>query len=77
MGIRRITKFPPLEAVKKLDKLINAEGATISGLLDITIKGAYRPGIIAPFTLFSNKKGIASYNIDGRQFKIEEDAWGS
>lgn len=74
MGIRRLTTFPSYKNCQKVDRLINAEGATVSGLLDISIKKAYRPGITAPFTLFSNKKGTASYNIKGRQFKIEDDA---
>lgn len=74
MGIRRITKFPPVQSCQKVDRLINAEGATFSGLLDIAVKKAYRPGITAPFTLFSNKKGTASYHINDRQFKIEDDA---
>lgn len=73
MGIRKLKQFPPLEAIKQLDNVINAQNATMTGFLTVPSKNDYHPEITAPFTLFSNKKGFARYQIDGKPFVIEDD----
>lgn len=73
MNLRRISQFPPLEAIKKLDSLINESKTQTSGILNFESKTVFRPEIWAPFSIFSNTCGKVHYNIDGKKYCIEND----
>ena len=75
MGLRRLTQFPPLASIKQLDNVINGNESRMTGFLNVAVTLADRPEITGPFSLFSNRKGSASYHIDGKRFTIEENTF--